>query len=155
MRLRNSVRALAAVVVASVVASISPFASAETEPLPGVLVKFLERNRLYRLLTLDDVGDDFKEAFETRALEFTPLVIDDANGDGRSDLVVVLVKPGGEQALQHCGFPRHRPNFSFGSDVDHPGFHSSHSQRTCLASRHHAPHLLRVRRERRLPMDRQ
>jgi hypothetical protein len=97
MRLLSIVRVVVAVLVASTVVGNSLSASAEIHPVPGVLVKFLERHGAYRLLTLDDVGDDFKEAFESKAFQFTPLVMADANGDRRPDLVAVLVKPAAQK----------------------------------------------------------
>jgi|SRR5436309_2170010 len=90
-RLSNACIAVA-FLLASTTAGISLSASAELRPVPGVLVRFLERNGAYRLLTLDDVGDDFREAFQKKAFQFTPLVVADANGDSKPDLVAVLVK---------------------------------------------------------------
>jgi len=104
------VRAFVAVLAMMAVGMSLP-ASGETKP--AVLAKFLERNSGYRLLTLDDTGD-FKEAFESKAFQFSPLVIADANGDKKPDLVAVLVKRGAVKLYSVVSF--HGTNRGFRSE---------------------------------------
>ena len=74
---------------------------------PPVLDDWLDRERRYRLITLEDaVPDDAEERSEIKkAGSFRPVVMADATGDGREDVLAVVVSRGrGGRAYELLAF---------------------------------------------------